>query len=75
MAFRFYSVMFALGTSLLGLVTPPNLHFVNAQVQMNKDSKAEVDRLLDLCRKDLMTQKFQEALQSCQQAATNFKAM
>ena len=73
MASRFYALMFVALTGILGMVSPPDLALMTAQAQTSQASKADADQLLDACRNDLKTNKNQQAVQDCQQAAEIYK--
>ena len=75
MASRFYSVTFVVAAGILSLVLQINLPLVTAQEQTIQNRKAEADRLLEVCRNNFQPSKIQQALQVCQQAAAEYKAI
>ena len=71
---RLYSFALILTFGCLGGAI--NLPVVTiAQAQTNQDCKTEGDRLWEACRDDLKTDKNQQALQDCQQAAEVYKTI
>ena len=71
---RLYSFALILTFGCLGGAI--NLPVVTiAQAQTNQDRKTEGDRLWEACRDDLKTDKNQQALQDCQQAAEVYKTI
>ncbi|MEA5476749.1 CHAT domain-containing protein [Pseudanabaena galeata UHCC 0370] len=66
------SVVIAL---LLGCLPMQMMVSKSVFAQTTSDRKAEEDKLLKSCRNYINTQKFQEAVQECQQSASNFKAI
>ena len=74
MASRFCSVT-AIVTGVLSLVLQINLPLATAQEKTAQNRKAEADRLLDVCRNNFQPRKIQHALQVCEQAAAEYKAI
>jgi CHAT domain-containing protein len=69
----FYSLMFVALTGILGMVSPPDLAWMNAQAQTTQNRKAEADRLLTQGNQQFQISQFEAAFQSWQQALTIYR--